>query len=87
LYDRLDEVITIYDGTNRYLYVNNGTPATSSSTGSFSGTATLALGYSGATFVSCPGGYVSEAMFFAGALTSADRTELHNDHVSYYGTP
>jgi hypothetical protein len=85
-YGQLDSVVSIFDGTNRLIYVNNGTPASTASTGTFSG-ATLSIGYTGSTFSSCPNGYLSEGMFFAGALGAADRTELHNDHVSFYGTP
>jgi hypothetical protein len=85
-YDQLDQVVSVFDGTNRYLYVNNGTPSSVASTGNFTG-GTLSMGYTGLVFSSCPGGYISEGMFFAGALTAADRTELRNDQVAYYGTP
>jgi hypothetical protein len=86
-YDTVEQISTIFDGTNVSLRRNNGTPVQAASSAAFNGTR-IALGFAGnSTFRSPPGSYVAEWWFFSSALSAADRDELYADEKAFFGLP
>jgi hypothetical protein len=86
-YDTVEQISTIFDGTNVNLRRNNGSPVQAASSAAFNGTR-VALGFAGnSTFRSPPGSYVAEWWFFASALSAADRDELYADERAFFGLP
>jgi hypothetical protein len=72
-YDTVEQISTIFYGTNVSLRRNNGSPIQAASSAAFNGTR-IALGFAGnSTFRSPPGSYVAEWWFFSTALSAADR--------------
>ena len=62
-YDTVEQISTIFDGTNVSLRRNNGSPIQATSSAAFNGTR-IALGFAGnSTFRSPPGSYVAEWWF------------------------
>jgi hypothetical protein len=71
--DTLDQVVTIYTGSQAQLYRRNGSPVTATSTVAFN-IQRLGLGFAGAsTYVSCPGAYISEGWFWRDDIDATDR--------------
>ena len=84
VYGQLDEIGTVYDGTNAKLYRNGSLVQQAASTAAFNVTR-LGLGYTGISFVSCPNAYESEWWLWDTNLGAADLDELHADHAAYFG--
>ena len=86
-YDTVEQISTIFDGTNVSLRRNNGSAVQAASSAAFNGTR-IALGFAGnSTFRSPPGSYVAEWWFFSTALSAADRDELYADEKAFFGLP
>jgi Alpha-L-arabinofuranosidase B, catalytic len=86
-YDTVEQISTIFDGTNVSLRRNNGSPVQAASSAAFNGTR-IGLGFAGnSSFRSPPGSYVAEWWFFSTALSAADRDELYADQKAFFGLP
>jgi hypothetical protein len=87
-YDTQAQVMSVFDGTNHTMYVNNsaGTPVSTASSFRFS-VLLMSEAQGNTTWQSVTNGTISEAFFFSAALGSTDRSTLHTDQAAYYGTP
>jgi hypothetical protein len=71
--DVLDQMVTIFNGSQAQLYRRNGPPVTATSTVAFN-IGRLGLGFAGAsTYVSCPRAYISEGWFGRDDIDTIDR--------------
>lgn len=87
VYDQLAVVVSIFDGTNHTMRVDQSAAASVASTGTF-GSTFLRVG--GTTPTAADGrfiGGVSSVMVWDSALSGADLSTLESDLKTYFGTP
>ena len=72
-----------YDGTNQYLWINGGTPASASSTGTFAVTnyGVGGAAYGGSNWL----GYIGEVLLFNNAMDAAERREVESYLATKWG--
>lgn len=74
-----------YDGTTNFMYVNNTPGSGVADTRAFGTPGTLRIGDTAHSAGAAPlGGSISELIVITGALSSGDRTIIHNDQDAYW---